>query len=279
MLKKRILILEQTDSLATVGKELCGMVKACSDGKQTQISVFVSNLNARFADEWWLLTAFGVDCSAFKLQNPCSQSFSVENRDLDAAACLLVGVRDGACREAASGFAADSGLVSVLRRKRDELIFGGGSSSTAYEAFVESGKDYYDGFDLEKLKRSANERYKCVEDYSSAFERYYATDKGNDYYQSVKDHICKIFMQFPPYYPLINKYSDSFFVKIDFPSSDKYFVMGVLSKEGAVRYICYGLPATEKEFSDKDFSLVSDGSRTFWMLFQDAQTGQITVLK
>ena len=77
---------------------------------------------------------------------------------------------------------------------------------------------------------------------------------------------------------MIRKYKGSFFVRIDFPSSDKYFVLGVLQANGQIRYICYGLPAERDGFEDKDFVFVDNSPVSFWMLFQDADTGQISAL-
>lgn len=278
MIGKRIVVLEQTNPKASSGKEMCGMVKIVLSGNAVQMSLFVSGLNLRFADEWWLLSAFGSQCFAQKLTSPISETFSAQACGIEAVACLLVGVKSGAATEVACGYVTDKNLVSVLRRKTDELIFGK-TEPTEYERFAENTENFYGGSEAEKLKKAANARYKCVEDYSAAFERYYATNAGNDYYQSVKSHVCKIFTQFPPYYPLIDKYTDSFFVKIDFPSSDKYFVMGVLCNGGEVKYICYGLPSDKSDISDKDFSYVTAKDVSFWMLFQDASNGQITVLK
>ena len=124
----------------------------------------------------------------------------------------------------------------------------------------------------------ADGRYRSVSEYSDAFERFYATGAHCDYYESVRTEIGRVFVQFPPYYPLMRRYRESFFVRIDFPKSDRYFVLGVLQKQGRIRYICYGLPAEREGFSDKDFVYVDSAPTAFWMLFQDADTGQISAI-
>ncbi len=154
-----------------------------------------------------------------------------------------------------------------------------GEDTTRYEEFVASTADYYTDMDLATLRKTADGRYKSVEDYSDAFDRFYATGADCDYYETVKREIGKLFVEFPPYFPLIKKYEESFFVRIDFPSSDKYFVLGVLQREGKVRYICYGLPAEKDGFFDKDFVYVDSTPVAFWMLFQDADNGKITTFK
>lgn len=155
---------------------------------------------------------------------------------------------------------------------------GNGLPPTNYEQFVLNTADYYVDLDINNLRKSADSRYKSVEEYSEAFDRFYASGSATEYYQSVKSEIGKLFVEFPPYFPLINKYADSFFVRIDFPSSERYFVFGVMQKNGNVRYICYGVPAEKDGFDDKDFVYVDNVPTPFWMLFQDADNGQITTL-
>ena len=150
---------------------------------------------------------------------------------------------------------------------------------TSYEEFVSKTADYYVDLDVKNLRNVADERYRSVEAYSEAFDRFYAAGSGTDYYQTVKSEIGKIFVEFPPYFPLIDKFAESFFVRIDFPSSEKYFVFGVMQRDNKVRYICYGVPAEKQGFDDKDFVYVDNVPTPFWMLFQDADNGQITTLK
>lgn len=281
---KRILILQQTDKrFAERGKELCGMVKLINGEKATtSVTVFVTNADARAFGEWWLLLGFGRERVAMQLSTLTNAKFELPRKNIDAVGCVLVKKEDK-CHEVARSYIADASICDVLSRQKENLILERDSSeteqqSTAYEQFVASTRNFYDGAEIAKLKNRSDERYQSVADYSAAFERYYAAGSNSDYYQSVKYEIGKVFTQFPPYYPLIKKYSDAFFVRIDFPSSNKYFVLGVLEAEGVIRYICYGLPADGEELDDKDFIYVDNSPVSFWMLFQDAQTGQISAL-
>lgn len=283
---KRILILQQSDKrFAERNKELCGMVKLVNNAEdQTDVTVFVTNADVHALGEWWALLAFGREVLAQRLSTLNNDYFSLPRKSLDNVACLLV-KREDVCFEAARAYVGNAVLCDALRRQMETLIRKADEMDkrqehpSAYEQFVASANDYYQGLDVTKLKKDAAERYKSIDEYSSAFERYYATGANTDYYESVKSEITKVFVQFPPYYPLIRKYKESFFVRIDFPSSDKYFVLGVLQHEGVIRYICYGLPAEKQGFSDKDFVYVDNLPTPFWMLFQDASSGQITVLK
>ena len=172
----------------------------------------------------------------------------------------------------ASTTAAGSEKNSTVATTSDDL-------PTSYEEFVSKTADYYVDLDVKNLRNVADERYRSVEAYSDAFDRFYAAGSGTDYYLTVKSEIGKIFVEFPPYFPLIKKFAESFFVRIDFPSSEKYFVFGVMQRDNKVRYICYGVPAEKQGFEDKDFVYVDNVPTPFWMLFQDADNGQITTMK
>ena len=274
---KRILILQQTDSrFAERNKELCGMVKLVNTTR-TDVTVFVTNANVATFGEWWILLSFNGEVFSHALKTLNNDVFSLPLQKLDNVSCMLVKKEDD-CYEAARAVFGNNNFSAALQRNMKQYVGEVGEDVSPYEKFVASTQNFYDGVDVQALKAEADNRYKSVEEYSTAFERYYAAGGNTDYYQSVKKEIGKVFLQFPPYYPLIRKYEQSFFVRIDFPSSEKYFVLGVLQQKGVVKYICYGLPAEKSNLQDKDFVLVESQPTGFWMLFQDAVTGQITTL-
>ena len=252
------------------------MVKLVNSTNQTAVTTFVTNACEQPQGEWWLLLNFGGKCVTHKLQKFCSDSFVVQQFSLEQVACLLVKREQTFCEVARAHLGSDN-LYGALVAKMQNLH---SPTLTEYEQFVSATNNFYPdvSVDIGTLKKTAHERYKVVEQYSDAFERFYASGGASNYYQTVKEDIVKVFVQFPPYYPLINKYPNSFFVRVDFPSSDKYFVMGVLQKDGQIKYICYGLPAEKSGIADKDFVYVTNQPTSFYMLFQDANTGQITTV-
>ena len=281
---KRVLILQQTNKrFAERNKELCGLIKLVNNSRDTtDVTVFVTNADVAGFGEWWIALSFNRSCFARQLSTLNNCTFALPQQNFDNVSALLI-KREDKCYEVARAYLGDN-ACDALSRQMEYLLRDNGSAEleaeTPYEKFVASTADYYDGLDVSKLKHSADARYQSVSDYSNAFERYYAAGGGaqTNYYDTVKTEIGKVFTQFPPYYPLIRKYTGSFFVRIDFPSSEKYFVLGVLEKDGQIKYICYGLPAEKEGFSDKDFVFVDNSPVSFWMLFQDAVTGQISAL-
>lgn len=303
---KRVLILQQSDKRFARSGELCGMVKLVNNSaEQTTVTVFVANADDGGFGEWWLLLNFGESVFVKRLPDLNNKVFSLPLMQLDNVGCLLV-KREKRCYEAARASIGNASLCDKLCCNMQRLVDGadGNSSKLGVTATdtqrthsadvaaasslsvdAEQQPDYdkivsiSDGEpDFAKLRSNADSRYKSVEDYSEAFERFYAVGGKTDYYKQVCKEIGRLFVEFPPYYPLISKYADSFFVRIDFPSSERYFVFGVLQKEGRVRYICYGLPAEKEGFYDKDFVYVDSSPTSFWMLFQDADSGAITSL-
>ncbi len=272
MYSKRILILSQCEKLfAENGKELCGMAKLVTAGDKTEVNVFVTNARS-VEGEWFFIMSFGEKLYVHRLKT-FNDVFTISAQNLTNVSCILVYKQNKCycvCR-------ASCGNADTLRlvQSMEKLIC---ESATFYERYLDDTENYYPAVDVSAWKQKANSRYKSVEDYSTAFERYYASGSDENYYQSVKNEIAKVFVAFPPYYPLSQKYKNSFFVRIDFPDSEKYFVLGVLQQNGVVKYICYGLPAEKHDISDKDFVLIDGGTAKFWMLFQDAVTGQITTL-
>ena len=275
---KRILILQQTNQrFAERNKELCGLVKVINNGRaDSSVTVFVTNADCQSFGEWWLLLAVGRNYFASRLSTLNNAQFYLPQQSLDSVSCLLV-KREERCYEVARAYLGEN-VCDILSRQMEELVRSATIEQTSpYEQFVASTDNFYDGV-VSKLKARTDERYKTVADYSDAFERFYASGGDTEYYESVRKEIGRVFVEFPPYFPLIRKYPQSFFVRIDFPSTDKYFVLGVLQQEGQIRYICYGLPAGTEDIADKDFVYVDNSPVSFWMLFQDASTGQITVL-
>ncbi len=107
-----------------------------------------------------------------------------------------------------------------------------------------------------------------------------ATDER--YFSSVKSELEDIFNKFPPEPDLEKAFFKSRWAKV-FYSEKSYYVVGVIFEEDREKYICYGVPGQYSTEPPKElkgycsfiplsiFSLHGDG---YWMMFQDAQTGE-----
>ncbi len=106
--------------------------------------------------------------------------------------------------------------------------------------------------------------------------------KDNPYYAAVKEEIASLFEKFPIDESLDKIFPEADFIKINY-SADKYYLVGVIKERGKEKYVCYGIPAVYSQTPPKElygycrfipvsvFDLKGDG---FWMMFQDAITGE-----
>lgn len=57
-------------------------------------------------------------------------------------------------------------------------------------------------------------RNKSIEEYSEAFKRYYEQENGGSYYLSVREQLQKLFDNFPAAPELIDRFENSYWIKI-----------------------------------------------------------------
>ena len=292
MYDKKVIILNQlNDCYSKKNKTICSMVKLICDQKELCVNVFVNNVDASKLGTWFLVMQNGEDVFVNALTSFQNCTFTVlANRIHPSVSCVLAVKFENVVLPIASN-GNSSCLVNVDEyvlkyfNQKDHSIpidLVVSEPSSEYEEFVSTTENFYQNekaIDIEKLKRESANKYDVVKDYSDAFEKYYASQTSNNYYNVVKNEIANLFVTFPPFYPLIEKFSNSFFVRIDFPKSERYFSMGILLENEEPKYICYALPGDRGDFCDKDFVYIEGKPVGFWILYQDAHTGQITVNK
>lgn len=116
----------------------------------------------------------------------------------------------------------------------------------------------------------------------AGFDRGKKYSASNPYYLSVQGELDEIFDKFPEEKELQKTFHKSRWAKV-FYSDTKYYVVGLVFEDDKEKYICYGVPATYSKEPPKElkgfcsfiplsiFSLLGDG---YWMMFQDAVTGE-----
>lgn len=294
MYDKKVIILNQLNDCYTLnGKSLCSMFKLICDGRHTQTSIFVNNADSTKLGEWFAVIKCNDKVFVNDLHTFNNCTFKLENDSLGSLSCLLAVRYEDTVTPVASGgqnsltcLLALEEYLSCYDKTQDHSLpidlMELNANTTQYEEFVDTTENFYSEekpLDIEKLREKSEGKYETVKQYSSAFERYYASSTADNYYQVVKKEIAELFVAFPPYYPLIERFPESFFVRIDFPKSERFFALGVLLNDGYPQYICYALPGDRGDFADKDFVYVEGNPVGFWILYQDAATGQITVNK
>ncbi len=107
-------------------------------------------------------------------------------------------------------------------------------------------------------------------------------NENNPYYATVEKELTDLFGKFPAERQLEKTLYGGRFVKINY-SAEKYYVAGTIKEKDEAKYICYGVPAAYSKTPPKEldgycsfiplsvFDLKGDG---YWMMFQDAVTGE-----
>lgn len=136
-----------------------------------------------------------------------------------------------------------------------------------------------------KTQESQSQTYGCENETNGVESQEYS--EQNPYYLSVKKDLETILEKFAPEKKLCALFADSRWVKVAY-SKEKYYVVGVVKEKNKERYICYGVP---EKYSPEPppvlkncatfiplsvFDLKGDG---YWMMFQDAITGECIKLK
>lgn len=112
-------------------------------------------------------------------------------------------------------------------------------------------------------------------------------EKSRNFYLTVKKELDGIFDRYPADDSLEKTLPGSKWVRINY-GENKYYVVGIITEKGAPKYICYGVPSPYGEYPPKElagfcsfiprsvFDMRGDG---FWMMFQDAETGECVHMK
>ncbi len=131
----------------------------------------------------------------------------------------------------------------------------------------------------EKVQDKENDFYEQLKAEHFECEKYC---KERPYYDSAKKELDLLFSKFPPDDTLKKVFPYSKWVKIYY-AEEKFYTVGVIYSDGEIKYVCYGVPGEYSPTPPKElegfcsfiplsvFELMGDG---FWMMFQDAITGE-----
>ena len=116
-------------------------------------------------------------------------------------------------------------------------------------------------------------------DLRSAFSGF-AFNKGENFYVNIRGKLEEIMTINPECKELERLIPDSKWVKVYY-DEDEYYVVGILTEEGAVRYLGYGVPGVEgirppKEAEELCDFLPSGGEEEgYWIMLQKADKGEL----
>ncbi len=102
------------------------------------------------------------------------------------------------------------------------------------------------------------------------------------FYLSAKRELNLLFEKFPSYDNLLGYFPDSKWAKINYDQTH-FYIVGVIRENKKEKYICYGVPAVYTPEPPKELkgycsfiplSIFDMQGEGFWMMFQDAITGE-----
>ncbi len=105
--------------------------------------------------------------------------------------------------------------------------------------------------------------------------------KGANFYKNVRGKLEEIMTANPRESTLEKLIPDSKWVKVYY-EKDEYYAVGVLSEEGEVTFLAYGVPGLKRVKPPKDAEELCDflevdakTGQGYWLMFQNAKTGEI----
>lgn len=156
----------------------------------------------------------------------------------------------------------DSATATVGEEKKNE------------EAATETAVKETQKVDKDKVKDKDD-----TVDLRAAFSGF-AFNKGENFYINIRGKLEEIMTINPECKELERLIPDSKWVKVYY-DEDEYYVVGILTEEGAVKYLGYGVPGVEgirppKEAEELCDFLASDGEEEgYWIMLQKADNGEL----
>ena len=113
------------------------------------------------------------------------------------------------------------------------------------------------------------------------------SSKQEFYFNTIRKDLTELLLKYPEEEQLAKTFPDGKFVRVNY-SPKKYYVVGLIKENGKEKYVCYGVPAVYSPEPPKElkgfcqfiplsiFNLTGDG---YWMMFQDAASGECIKMK
>lgn len=127
-----------------------------------------------------------------------------------------------------------------------------------------------------EIKRNI-ENFEVKEQFEIKKEKCEKATKPLEFYYSVRAQLDEMFICFPEIPTLSRAVPNSKWVKVD--GADGQYAVGIIYEEDAPKYICYGVPSKRDCLPPDNMRkmcqyIASDTSDGYWVVFQDADTGE-----
>lgn len=108
------------------------------------------------------------------------------------------------------------------------------------------------------------------------------------FYDEIKGQLSLLFERYPEETFLNEIIPNSKWVKVDYENNGQYFVIGLMYEDDEVAYVCYGMPGEYSVTPPREFAGLSQwlpldpekpNELGYWIMYQDAQTGENVEIK
>ena len=217
-----------------------------------------------------------------KVREEYSLNSNVESSDLIGV--LLVG-RDGEV----VGRGGNSSIITSTALKKEKELNKVIEEKTDYKEpkeevqapIVEETEKEVVVEEVEDIVEEVEEIEEVNVDYEKTKTTPFNFIKGENFYRNVKGKLSEIMTVNPTEKRLEKLIPDSKWVKVYYEKGE-YYVVGILSEDGEVKFLSYGVPGVRSVKPPKDAEDLCDfveveGSlgEGYWLMFQDAKTGEI----
>lgn len=108
-------------------------------------------------------------------------------------------------------------------------------------------------------------------------------EEGDDFLSLIGEQIDELFGRYPLYDRLSELIENSKWIKVDYENNGKEYILGLISENDEVKYICYGVPGTYEnnpplEIMPYSQWLMVDEDEGYWVMYQDAKTGDSVLI-
>ena len=115
-----------------------------------------------------------------------------------------------------------------------------------------------------------------------------ADTKNGKFYAAIKSQLDELFENYPKEEYLCAKLTGTDWVKVDYDNDGRYYTVGIITEEDAVKYICYGVPGKYAKMPPPElkgfcqwlpFDVEKPDGEGYWMMYQDAENGKSVTLE
>lgn len=307
-IKKMCILRQVKQGFSGDGKTLSGLVKVEQYGKNLAVEVSVINFAPLVSGEYYCLLSDGKGKTETLSLRGKSLFNILSDLDISRGFCAVICYVKNEIVPIAYGINGNGAydwksilnatLPPVFPKESEETAVSQPPQSDTYDDETVASENYFEEQNNEQdvlYEISDDARAESVAEKQDEKERDNAQTHvnaenlrhpfkagGDGYYRSVKAEIDELFSKYEKDDTLKGAFACSEWVRVESENGEKKYLVGVLYEENEARYICYGLPAENRENPPEEIRDVCafvpisplDENKGYFVIFQSATTGE-----